>query len=151
MVISFIGHGQLSGEAELYQKLREVLDRFLPREESVLFFCGGYGDFDRLCASVCREVKSHYSQGEMVFISPYGTESFLKKAKELIDLGLYDSMIYPPIENCPPRYAILKRNEWIVDHSDLIISYVTHDFGGAYKALEYAKKKKKNILDLTCL
>ena len=36
----------------------------------------------------------------------------------------------------------------MVDQADLIIAYVDHPYGGAYKTLEYAKKKQKNIINL---
>lgn len=61
---------------------------------------------------------------------------------------LYDSIIYPPIENTPPKFAIIKRNEWMVNKSDLIIAYVNRSYGGAYKSFAYAEKKKKTIINL---
>ena len=33
-------------------------------------------------------------------------------------------------ENVPPRYAIVRRNEWMVRESDVVISGVTHGWGG---------------------
>ena len=60
----------------------------------------------------------------------------------------YDDCIYPPLENVLPRFCILRRNEWMVDEADLIIAYVMHPLGGAYKTLEYARKKKKKIINL---
>ena len=33
----------------------------------------------------------------------------------------------------------------MVEKSDLIIAYVNLSYGGAYKALAYAKKKKKQL------
>ena len=117
-------------------------------EEKTLFYCGGYGDFDRLSAEVCRSIKDSNPNCETVFITPYITEPQQEKIKFLIDSGLYDSAIYPPLENVPLKFAIVKRNEWIIDESDIIIAYVNHTHGGAYKALEYARRKKKFIVNL---
>ena len=61
---------------------------------------------------------------------------------------LYDETVYPDIESVPKRYAISARNKWMVDASDVIVSYVDHDWGGASKTLEYAKKRKKRIISL---
>jgi hypothetical protein len=48
------------------------------------------------------------------------------------------------------RYAIIKRNEYMIDESDFIIFYVTHRFGGgAYRALEYAKRKNKQYINIS--
>ena len=60
----------------------------------------------------------------------------------------YDDTVYPPIENVPLRFAIIKRNEWMVEQSDAVISYVDFEAGGAARTLKYAKRKHKKIIDL---
>ena len=42
---------------------------------------------------------------------------------DLIDSKLYDSTLYPPLENVPYKFAISKRNEWMINESDLIIAF----------------------------
>lgn len=64
---------------------------------------------------------------------------------------MVDSIIYPPLEKVPKRFCILKRNEWIIDHSDIIVFFVRYSYGGAHTALEYAKKKKKKIYNIASL
>lgn len=54
----------------------------------------------------------------------------------------FDQFFYPSLEKVPPRFAILKRNEWLVKNSDFLIAYVKHSHGGAFKTLEFAEKKK---------
>ena len=34
----------------------------------------------------------------------------------------------------------------MIRESDVVVAYVTHGWGGAAKTLEYARRKKKNIL-----
>ena len=63
-----------------------------------------------------------------------------------IDSSGYDGTTYPPLEKVPRRYAIVRRNEWMVSSSDLVISGVTHGWGGAAQTLEFARKKKKVVL-----
>lgn len=53
-----------------------------------------------------------------------------------------DSILYPPIENVPLRFSILKRNYWMIDNADFVIAYVKYSIGGAFKTLEYAKTQK---------
>ena len=36
----------------------------------------------------------------------------------------------------------------MVDEADLVIAYVMYSWGGAAKTLEYAKRKKKTIINL---
>ena len=79
------------------------------------------------------------------FISPNN------KIKEMQNCGLCDTSIYPPIENVPPKFAILKRNEWMMANADLIITYVKHNYGGAYRSLQVAKRKRKKIININDL
>ena len=100
-----------------------------------------------MCASVCRSIKERLD-AEIVYVTPYISENEQKKIDSLIKLKLYDYSLYPPIEATPPKFAISKRNEWIVDKADLIIEYVSHNYGGAYRSLLYAKRKNKTIINL---
>ena len=60
----------------------------------------------------------------------------------------YDGIIYPPLENVPPRFCISRRNEWMVDEANLVIAFVKYSWGGAAKTLEYAKRKKVKSFNL---
>ena len=141
IVITFVGHGSLCYGDEVFQKVIETVKASLPPNEKVSFYCGGYGNFDHLCARACRKLMEEGVFAELVFVTPY-----LNTSSE--DGRLYDEIIYPPLETVPPRYAILKRNQWMVLQADLVIAYVSASVGGAFKTLEFAVKKKKNIINL---
>ena len=145
MIISFFGHRKLYSYSDLFKKVTEVILKNINTCNEIKFYCGAYGDFDNLCAAVCRTIKATH-KSELILITPYITESQQRKIKHFINHNLYDSVIYPPLEKTPLKFAISKRNEWIVNESDLIIAYVNHTYGGAYKSLLYAKRKKKNII-----
>ena len=147
MVITFVGHGTLHIDENLSNKIVATIKNNITGKENITFYCGGYGDFDNHCASICRELKKEICC-EVVFVTPYITPSQQEKMKYLIDAKLYDSTVYPPIENALPRYAITKRNEWMVSEADLVIAYVSRTYGGAFKTLEYARRKKKAIINL---
>ena len=148
MIITFLGHSSLYNCCDLYDKVKNAIIENTKPDEETVFYCGGYGDFDNLCASVCRSLKDERSKLEIIFVTPYLTESQQQKTNAFIKSNLYDSIIYPPLESTPKKFAIIKRNEWMVEKSDLIIAYVNLSYGGAYKALAYAKKKKKTIINL---
>ena len=137
MIITFCGHSSVSDDDEVRQWLRTVLERFL-LENEVIFCLGGDGAFDRLVASVVREKKKINPKIQSVLVIPYLNRSF--------DDADFDYTIFPPLETVPPRYAISKRNTWMVDQADIVIAYVTHDWGGAAKMLNNAQVKKKPIL-----
>ena len=148
MIIAFAGHSQIQGGDSLTQKLNQTLQKIIPQEEKVSFYCGGYGEFDALCASVCRAFKKSHPMCELLLITPYITESEQKKLKDLKEKRLYDDIVYPPLEKVPLRYAIIRRNEWMAKEADILICYITHTFGGAYQTVKFAQKKKKTIINL---
>ena len=117
-------------------------------EDKVTFYLGGYGDFDNIAARVCRELKSEHKQIEVVLVTPYLTPSQQKKIREMEDRRLYDASVYPPLENVPPRLAIIKRNEWMAESADVILAYVKYSHGGAFRAVTYAQRKGKKIINL---
>lgn len=144
-ICTFIGNSRISITATLKTKLKEQIEKVINQNVSV-FYCGGYGDFDMLCAKTLRDLKIKYPNIKSYFITPYITDSYLKKIREYLNDNLYDDTIYPEIENIPPKFAICKRNEYMVNSADIIIAYVYATFGGAYKTLTYAKRKKKEII-----
>ena len=80
-----------------------------------------------------------------VFVTPYLSPEYLRSR---IVEKQFDEIIYPFENKVIPRYAISKRNIWLVNNSDLIIAFVGRSFGGAAKMLAYAKQKKKNYINL---
>ena len=60
------------------------------------------------------------------------------------------STIYPEgIECVPKKYAISYRNDWIVKKADMVICYITHNYGGAAKFVEKACKNRKIVYNLS--
>ena len=145
MVITFCGHSNCVFSDEENEKLKQLLIKEIRKNPTCKFYLGGYGDFDSLCLRTLRELKKEFQSIELIFITPYLDKNYSK-----LELAkyYYDDVIFPPIENVPRKFAILKRNEWMVDSADLVIAYVEYSWGGAAKTLEYAKRKKKQIINL---
>ena len=137
MIITFCGHDNVSDISIVKEWLCNVLDQFI-YEENVISYFGGYGGFDRLAASVVRQKQKVNPDVQAVLIIPYLNRKY--------DENGYDYTLFPPLESVPPRYAILKRNEWMVTQADIVITYVTHGWGGAAKTLEYARTRRKNVI-----
>ena len=64
---------------------------------------------------------------------------------------------YDEVEICSesdgshPKAAYQIRNRCMVDRSDLVIFYVTHNSGGAYQTMQYAKSIGKTIINIADL
>lgn len=148
MIISFTGHSFVSSKSQVLETVKMQIRDNLVDTESIVCYLGGYGDFDELCARACRELKQEYPSIELVYVTPYLSLCEQEKIKKIVSLGLYDLSIYPNIENVPPKFAISKRNEWMMSNADLVIAYVNHSYGGAYKSLQVAKRRKKRIINI---
>lgn len=136
MNVTFCGHR----EGYDQRKIEEWLDVVLPpliEGGAKTFYLGGYGAFDSLAAEAVQRQKAAYPDIEAILVLPYLNRN--------ADASGYDTTAYPPLECVPPRLAILKRNQWMVEVSDVVISGVIYGWGGAAKTLDYAKKKGKVI------
>ena len=145
MIITFCGHSNCLFSDEEKEKLKQLLIKEIRKNPTCKFYLGGYGDFDSLCLRTLRELKTDCPDIELLFITPYLDKNYSKLEFAKYH---YDDIIFPPLESIPRKFAILKRNEWMVDSADLVIAYVKYSWGGAAKTLEYANRKKKQIINL---
>ena len=137
MTVTFCGHSKLN-RPDSFSKWLDVILPSLIEGGVTTFYLGGYGDFDALAASAVRKQKETYPHIELTLVLAYLDRE--------IDASRYDSTTYPPLEKVPRRYAILRRNEWMVSVSDVVISGVLHSWGGAARTLEFAQRKNKVVL-----
>lgn len=149
MKITFAGHSVISLSEKVKDIVKKQMRNSIIGGDTVICYLGGCGDFDNICAVACRELKKEFLQIEMVYVTPYiNNLSEHAKNEERQIKGLYDSSIYPPLEGVPPKFAIIRRNEWMVENSDLVIAYIKHNYGGAYRSLQCAKRKNKKIINI---
>ena len=138
MVVTFCGHGDTQSDPAIREWLSETITEQI-KQGANLFYLGGYGGFDRIAASTVWALKEEYPQILSVLVLPY--------LDWKVDTSLYDETTYPPLETVPRRYAISRRNQWMVDQADTVIACVNHDWGGAAVTLAYAMRKKKAIIN----
>ncbi len=138
MTVPFCGHRDTQASPELRAWLTDCVEELI-EEGADTFYLGGYGGFDRLAASVVWKLKEKYPRIESVLVLAYlGRE---------VDAEKYDRTMYPEIEGGPTRFAIVRRNRWMVDHSDVLVTYIILDTGGAAGTRKYAMRKKKRIIN----
>lgn len=137
MLVTFCGHSSVSNASIVASALASAIEELIA-EGADNFYLGGYGEFDLIAARVVREAKASHLEIRSTLVIPYIDRDF--------DPSLYDASVYPPLEAVPLRFAISKRNEWMIDKADVVVSGVTHEWGGAAKTLKYAQRKKKRII-----
>ena len=137
MIVTFCGHREVQEPEKVRKWLYETVEGLI-MEGADYFYLGGYGQFDTMAAGVVLELKQKHPYIRSVLVLPYLDREY--------DTSGYEESIYPPLEDVPRRYAISKRNEYMVDYSDVVVAYVVYVFGGASKTLRYAERKRKRIV-----
>lgn len=56
---------------------------------------------------------------------------------------------YPEgLESIHPRYTISFRNKWMVQEADIVVTNITHSWGGASQYAELAEWKHKQVINI---
>ena len=134
--VSFAGHRNIYGQCDLEDRIQKIAEEIICNNDFVEFYVGRNGDFDISAASaIKRSQKSFdYKTSSLILVQPYRM-----KDDEFYE-DYYDEIIYPIDVKTHCKSAIVKRNKWMVDHSNMLIAFVTEESGGAYTTLKYAEK-----------
>lgn len=137
-VCTFFGHRDCP--ASIRGVLRATLIRLIEQEGVTSFLVGCQGAFDAAAASVLRELWPRYPQITCAVVLAY-----LPRHAEAFSLP---TLLPEGIERVPGRFAISRRNRWLLEHCDVVVCYVTHSWGGAAKFVQLAKKRGKSVCNL---
>ena len=140
---TFFGHRDCP--SSIKEKLHEEIERLICHHGVDTFYIGTQGSVDRITYAVLVDLRKRYQHMKI-----YCVLAYMPKLSDIAqDRSVLDDTILPEgIEKVHPRYAIPHRNNWMIDHSDYVIAYVTHTFGGAYQSVERAKKKGIEIIGI---
>lgn len=148
--VSLFGHRELSNSIEIEKQLYKLVRELICEKEYVEFLVGRNGEFDTLSSSVIRRVMrdNDYGNAAHTLVLPYQTVEHMSNSDSLKEY-------YSNVEVCEQsgaahfKAAIQIRNRAMIDRSELVICYVDHKSGGAYKALRYAEKHGKTVINLS--
>ena len=132
----FIGHHDAPDS--ILPELTKAIEGIILEEDEICFYIGGYGNFDRLSVHAVKQLKQKYPQITLMKLLYY--HPAIRPVE--IPYG-YDGTYYPEgMESVPPRIAIVKGNQLMVDSVDWLVAYICHSIGNAGKLLKYAQRKK---------
>ena len=129
----------------LTARIEQIIRSFLREKEYVEIYLGRNGDFDISAASAVKRAQKAigHHNSSLILVQPYHT-----KNDDCYEEFYYE-LQYPISSKTHPKAAITKRNEWMIDNSDMLIAYVEKDRnGGALKTLKYAEKAGLKIINL---
>ena len=101
---TFFGHRD--SPSSIRGVLSAEIERLINEKDVNTFYVGTQGNFDRMAYSVLAELRKRYQH-----IKVYRVLAYMPK---LGDTDTYDTIVPEGIETTYPRYAIIKRNKWMV-------------------------------------
>lgn len=144
--VGFIGHKEIDNFRHIEEQLREVIGELLDKKEFVEFYVGRNGDFDVMVASVIKSIQRDVGTYNncLILVLPYLIAEFESYAK------YYDEVIIPyELSSVHYKAAIEKRNEWLIDNSDLLVMHVVREEGNSAKCMKKAQSIGRKIINLT--
>ena len=140
MTVTFFGHKDTPKEIE--PTLRTALVDLIENKNASVFYVGNNGNFDSMVRRQLEALSHTYPITYSVVLAYLPT-----KKSEYDD---YTNTILPEgIEAVPKRFAISWRNKWMIQQSDVVVTYVTHSFGGAAQFKELAERQGKTLIELS--
>ena len=107
------------------------------------FYVGNHGGFDGMVHRILKElVKVYPIQYDVVLAYMPGNKS------EPNEPSPEDTVLPEGIEKIPSKYAILRRNQWMLKQADYVVTYVAFSTGGAAQFKELAHRQKKIVINL---
>ena len=136
----FFGHRDVTHD--IRAKLQFIIEQLIAEEQIYNFYVGHQGQFDSMVYSVLKEMKVKYPHIRYIVVLAYMPDEHINE--------LYgEDTIYPEgLETVPRRFAISKRNDWMIQHSDYAVCYVYKITGGAAKFREKAERKGLKVIDV---
>lgn len=144
-VVSLFGHREIEDLRKLEDKLTPIIKELMRTKMYVVFLIGRNGEFDECAASILKRVRKESGEenSEIILVLPYTVANIEYYEK------YYDDIIIPDrLYSAHPKSAIILRNRWMIESSDLVVVYVEHKTGGAYTAMKYAEKLNKRIINI---
>lgn len=139
--ITFAGHREIY-QSGVSKRLDALLEQLSSDQDELVFYVGGMGEFDSLATSAVRGMKRQHPDKDikLILVEPYMKQSINEDGENLH--RLYDE-IWIPAELADVHFkkAITERNRLMVRYSDVLITYLHRDFGGAYTMMKLPRRE----------
>ena len=139
----FFGHKD--ADSSISPRLREAIIKLILEQGITNFLVGNNGKFDYIVYKALKDIKQEYpyiTYSVVLAYLPGGKTEYENYYAE------EESLLPDGIEVGPARFAIDRRNKWMIEQADYVITYVTHSWGGAAKFKELAEKKGKTVINI---
>lgn len=146
MIVAGTGHRPEQSELEV--EVRTKAANKFKKAGVTTFICGMAAGFDLWAADEALK------QGiEVIAAIPWRGHTPREEDVELyerVNTSASKVVYVTDVEDYPGPWVYHKRNEWMVDHADAVMSYLNPETttGGTYACVKYAKKQGKKIANI---
>ena len=137
---TFFGHRDCP--SHVFPLLRAAVEQAILQDGVDTFYVGRERRFDEMAAKILSEMVEKYPHVRFFVVLAYLPRTPL--AGELQKR----TILADGVEEAPRRFAVSRRNDWMLERADAVIAYVRCSFGGAATFLQKARKKGKHIVNL---
>ncbi len=132
--------GNRNAPEDVLIPLKNIIIDLITTKHVSFFYVGTHGKFDRMAYSILKELQTLYPFQYLIVYA------YLPTKEEAFP---HNNTIYPEgIEKVPRRYAIIWRNQWMLERSDYVITYTRNITGGAQMMKDAAIKKNKIVVEI---
>lgn len=140
MVCTFFGHSECCGLDAA--TLRGAIEGFI-KQGVTEFVVGNHGQFDGMVFSCLQNLSKDYPE-----ISYSVALAYLPTHKQEYDI-YHGHSFYPEGQEVgPAKFAIERRNRYLISVSDVCLCFINRTFGGAYKFARMAKRRGLQVINL---
>ena len=134
----FFGHSKI--RVNIKSRLKETIKKLISEKNIKEFYTGNNGAFDQFVIEVLSEIYKEDQTIQYTIVLAY-----LNEKKDAV----YTNTVYPEgLETVPKRFAISKRNLWMLDMCEYVIAYIDHPYGNAEKFVNSALYKGKTVINI---
>ncbi len=138
MICTFIGHRDTPFSVREY--LKDAIINVINQGVD-LFYVGNNGGFDLLVQEVILEIAQFYPNVKFdIVLSAINEKTLIEKD--------FPTIFPEELELVPKRFAISKRNDYMIKRANVVISYVSHPLSNSGKVIEKARKRGCTIINL---
>ena len=139
-ICTFFGHSECYGldKAVLRNAIEDLIKQGVAE-----FLVGNHGQFDGMVFSCLQDLSKDYPE-----ISYSVALAYFPTRKKDYDIYQGHSFYPEGLEIGPAKFAIERRNRYLIDSADICLCYINHTFGGAYKFARMAMNRGLQVINL---
>lgn len=142
-ICTFFGNNDFDKQHRYNHALRMEILSLIYTEDVYTFYIGTNGNFEKFALAVLLDIKHNYYRDIKLVLVAVSPRELSQNAWAV------DEAILPEeVKNAAKNSKLTKRNEFMLQNSDFVISYVDEDEGNAYNCIELAKSLNKEIIDM---